>query len=65
MIQVVKVGQGQLTCRAQNDAVLDGLITVIHSEQASDGMSSYQVRLPGFTQKLDKQPWELCEGSGL
>ena len=45
-VQVVKVESGKLTCCAQNDATLDGLITVIHSEQASDGMSSSRSEAP-------------------
>ena len=42
-LQVVSVKKGVVVCRAQNDAVLDGLLTLIHSEKASDCMSSAQV----------------------
>lgn len=31
-------------CTAVNDALLDGLLTVIHSERGGDGMSSLQVQ---------------------
>ena len=41
--QVVEVRAGEVVCTAENDAVLDGLLTVIHSERESDGMSNSQV----------------------
>ena len=43
--QVTKVEEGRVICCAQNDANLDGLLTVIHSERSEDGMSSSQVNI--------------------
>lgn len=52
--QVVSVTKGKVVCRAQNDATLDGLLTVIHSEENSDGMSTFQVPPPPlFSLSLD------------
>ena len=42
-LQVLRVEKGVVTCRAQNDALLDGLLTVIHSDKSSEAMSSAQV----------------------
>lgn len=45
-------------CAALNDALLDGLLTVIHSEGGGDGMSSLQVswHTPVFLS------WMICAG---
>ncbi len=40
--QVKEVEGQNVVCTAVNDAVLDGLLTVIHSEGGGDGMSSLQ-----------------------
>lgn len=42
--QVKEVAGQDVVCTAVNDAELDGLLTVIHSERGGDGMSSLQVR---------------------
>lgn len=49
--QVKDVKGNEVVCTAVNDALLDGLLTVIHSERGGDGMSSLQVQL----QPLDIQ----------
>ena len=38
-----------MICTALNDAHMDGLLTVIHSEREGDGMSSLQTDLPLLT----------------
>lgn len=42
--QVREVKGQEVVCTALNDALLDGLLTVIHSERGGDGMSSLQAR---------------------
>ena len=43
-LEVKDVKGGEVVCEAQNDALLDGLLTVIHSERSDDvGMSNMQV----------------------
>ena len=44
--QVKEVRGQDVVCTAVNDAMLDGLLTVIHSEQGGDGMSSLQASAP-------------------
>lgn len=39
----------EVRCTALNDAHMDGLLTVIHSEKGGDGMSSMQTDLPLLT----------------
>jgi hypothetical protein len=41
--QVKEVRGGDVVCKAINDAVLEGMLTVIHSQAAVDGMSHWQV----------------------
>ena len=49
----------RVVCTALNDALLDGLLTVIHSERDGDGMSSLQVwRTSSCTP--DCLPMSLC-----
>jgi pyruvate kinase len=38
--------KGEVTCVAQNDAVLDGLLTVFHMERSSHELSNVQNTLP-------------------
>ncbi|KAK9908291.1 hypothetical protein WJX75_005628 [Coccomyxa subellipsoidea] len=49
-LEVKEVRGQDVVCTAVNDAMLDGLLTVIHSEQGGDGMSSLQTDLPLLTQ---------------
>ncbi len=44
--QVREVRGREVVCMAQNDAMLGGLLTVIHSELNESGMSSLQARRP-------------------
>ena len=45
-VQVEEVSGKNVVCSAQNDALLEGLLTLIHQERESEfGMSSIQVRL--------------------
>ena len=56
--QVKEVAGQDVVCTAVNDAELDGLLTVIHSERGGDGMSSLQVRrnsIPRHHQSMAKQ----------
>ena len=45
-LQVAEINGQDVVCTAQNDALLEGLLTVIHKEREAEfGMSSIQVRL--------------------
>ena len=46
LAQVREVRGQEVVCVAQNDAMLGGLLTVIHSELNESGMSSLQARRP-------------------
>ena len=44
LLQVKEVNGQEVTCVAQNDSLLDGLLTLIHQERTEEfGMSSFQV----------------------
>ncbi len=47
--QVKDIKGDDVICTALNDAHMDGLLTVIHSEREGDGMSSLQTDLPLLT----------------
>ncbi|BDA44759.1 probable pyruvate kinase 2, cytosolic [Coccomyxa sp. Obi] len=53
-LEVKEVAGQNVVCTAVNDAELDGLLTVIHSERDGDGMSSLQTDLPLLTE-LDEE----------
>ena len=52
--QVKNVKGDDVICTALNDAHMDGLLTVIHSEKEGDGMSSSQTDLPLLTDYDEK-----------
>lgn len=43
-----------MICVANNDAVLDGLLTVFHAERSSEGLSNVQNHLPMLSE-YDKE----------
>ena len=49
-VQVKDIQGDDVICTALNDAHMDGLLTVIHSERGGDGMSSLQTDLPLLTE---------------
>lgn len=53
-LQVKDIQGDDVICIALNDAHMDGLLTVIHSEQGGDGMSSLQTDLPLLTEYDEK-----------
>ena len=53
-VQVKDIKGDDVICTALNDAHMDGLLTVIHSEQGGDGMSSLQTDLPLLTEYDEK-----------
>ena len=60
-----------MICTALNDAHMDGLLTVIHSEREGDGMSSLQTDLPLLTDydeqaiKTFIKEFEVCAMTAL
>ena len=59
---------GDVVCVAQNDALLEGLLTLIHKERESEfGMSSIQVSLVSLVNRYKAlaKPSSLHEGKGL
>ena len=60
----------EVRCTALNDAHMDGLLTVIHSEKGGDGMSSMQTDLPLLTDhdeeaiKIFIKEFEVCSSCG-
>ena len=53
-VQVKDIKGDDVICTALNDAHMDGLLTVIHSEQGGAGMSSLQTDLPLLTEYDEK-----------
>ena len=53
-VQVKDIKGDDVICTALNDAHMDGLLTVIHSERGGDGMSSLQTDLPLLTEYDEK-----------
>ena len=53
-VQVKDIKSKDVICTALNDAHMDGLLTVIHSERGGDGMSSLQTDLPLLTEYDEK-----------
>lgn len=49
-MQVKDIKGDDVICAAMNDAHMDGLLTVIHSERGGDGMSSLQTDLSLLTE---------------
>ncbi|KAK9811564.1 hypothetical protein WJX72_005997 [[Myrmecia] bisecta] len=49
-LEIKEVKGEEVMCEAMNDAELDGLLTVIHSERSDDGMSNRQTDLPMLAQ---------------
>lgn len=45
-LRVLDVQGTEVVCEAQNDAVLDGLLTVFHVERSTDTLSNVQNELP-------------------
>ena len=65
-VQVKDIKGDDVICTALNDAHMDGLLTVIHSERGGDGMSSLQTDLPLLTDydeeaiKVFVKEFEVC-----
>jgi pyruvate kinase len=55
---VVEVTDTDVHCTAATAAVLDGLLTVFHTERSDEGLSNIQNDLPVLTD-FDKQAMEV------